>query len=63
MDGEMIEAKTCIWGFSLNLREVWRRLKGEQPRAEEDGVGIVAQQLRELFAGHDLKLQHASKKA
>ncbi len=58
MGSDLIEAKIGFWGFSLDLIELFRRLRGKRPTSD-DGIAIVAQRFRALLAGHELKLQHA----
>ena len=49
MGEDLIEAKIGAWGFSLNLKEVWRRLRGHNHvsrKSEENSVTVVAQRFR-----------------
>ncbi|MCF7816790.1 MAG: hypothetical protein K9M54_02810 [Kiritimatiellales bacterium] len=64
MVDKIFEAKPGLWGFSVNLHELFRRLKGvpvsDDIVSSENHVTIVARRFRDLFVGHELKLQHAA---
>ena len=58
MADELIESKIGPSWCKVDVGKLLRRLRSPQAEADE-GVNIVAQRFRQLFAGHELKLQHA----
>ncbi|MDT8389181.1 MAG: hypothetical protein RRC34_01575 [Lentisphaeria bacterium] len=58
MGNELIESKIGPSWCKVDVGKLLRKLRIPQSPAD-DGVSIVAQRFRKLFAGHELKLQHA----
>lgn len=58
---DIIEAKPGFMGFSINLKEIWKRLNHKEAAGTTDckGVQIVADRFRRLFSENQIPLQHA----